>query len=105
MPGRMRFRTGDRGGLRRGSAEHAATESLRKGASLGLNDELDAEYGFAADQRGAAGTGFAAEVIQPRPHLIHSLGQVAVDGDFDNVQHERDSAWGERNFSVAQLFA
>jgi hypothetical protein len=42
-------------------------------------------------------------VVEPHPHLIHSGGQVTVDGDLDNVQHERDSAWGERNSTLAHL--
>src|SRR5262252_9342030 len=84
-----------------GCAEHASAECLCESARFGLNHELDAEHCRAADRGGAAGAGLATEVIKPRPHLVHPGGQVTVNGDLDDVQHERDSAWGERNPTIA----
>jgi hypothetical protein len=108
MSGRTLFKPRVIGGLGRlklgrGGSKYAAAEDLRERPGLGLDDKLDAKDFPAADRGGAKRAWLAALMVEPRPHLIHSGGQVTVDGDLDNVQHERDSAWGERNSTLAHL--
>src|SRR5205085_8795780 len=86
-----------------GGSEYSTAEDLRELPSHVLDDKLDAKDFPAADRGGAKRAWLAALMVEPRPHLIHSGGQVTVDGDLDNVQHERDSAGGERNSTLAHL--
>src|SRR5437764_15439564 len=104
MSGRTRFEprvTSSK--LSGGGSEHPAAEDLRERPGLGLDDKLDAKDFPAADRGGAKRAWLATLTVEPHPHLIHSGGQVTVDGDLDNVQHERDSAWGERNSTLAHF--
>src|SRR5204863_2196853 len=104
MSGRTRFEprvTSSK--LSGGGSEHAAAEDLRERPGLGLDDKLDAKDFPAADRGGAKRAWLAALMVEPRPHLIHSGGQVPVDGDLDYVQHERDSAWRVLHSTLAHF--